>query len=760
MNQEEKPYRPFDTFVLRTPFFPYSFFDRLRTGSAIEQEFFWRTCLRPEVQEAIRIASPDLYADLDRRLGRDEADPKKIERLRQSMLRYLLRMSTRSTPFGLFAGFSTGHIGQSTEIELVPAEKYGRHTRLDMNYLCALGQELARIPELTESISYFPNSSIYQVGDQLRYVEYRYQNKRRMHHIIAVDHSDYLQRVLQAAKTGKKAAELAALLADEEITLDEAREFIGELIESQLLVNDLEPAVTGPEFLEQVIRVLEPVAAVDHIRSILQNVKTMLAEIDAKPIGTTVALYDKIEEELKNLKTEFDGKYLFQSDMVKPAAPCVLDGGICADVMTAFEVLNRISPRPRETALDRFRQAFYDRFETREVPLPLALDLECGIPYQPSESHGDDSPLIDGVGRQAAAEAGTGREITWNEWHSRLLQKMLAVRDKKAFELELRDEDFSSLPLNWDDLPDTLAAMVRVVSGKHGDEGKPRIYMAGLGGSGAANLLGRFCHADDELLSFVRRITAREQELNEKVLYAEIVHLPESRTGNILLRPVIRSHEIPYLARSAVGPDFQIRIADLLLSVRNNRLVLRSPHVDREIVPRLSTAHNYSFNSVPVYHFLCDLQHQGRRSGVGFNWGPLEGEFSFLPRVTYRNIIFSFARWRVMHQEIKKLYEEKNDQKLLKTARAWRKKRKMPPMVFLDDSDNELVIDLENIDCIKNLLAVTKKRAFFLLEEFLFDPDNAVVRCADEVYLNEFILSFERRQAISAAAPEADNESE
>jgi lantibiotic biosynthesis protein len=84
----------------------------------------------------------------------------------------MLRMSSRSTPFGLFAGCSICQIGGSTQIALPTVNEYKRHTRLDMNYLCALAKDLAQHSVIKEKIKYFPNSSIYAFGEQLRYVEY------------------------------------------------------------------------------------------------------------------------------------------------------------------------------------------------------------------------------------------------------------------------------------------------------------------------------------------------------------------------------------------------------------------------------------------------------------------------------------------------------------------------------------------------------------------------------------------------------------
>ena len=54
-------------------------------------------------------------------------------------------------------------------------------------------------------------------------------------------------------KQGKTIDELSSVLINEEISLEEAREFIDELIENQVLVSELEPNVAGNDFLDSII---------------------------------------------------------------------------------------------------------------------------------------------------------------------------------------------------------------------------------------------------------------------------------------------------------------------------------------------------------------------------------------------------------------------------------------------------------------------------------------------------------------------------
>jgi len=101
---------------------------------------------RPEVAEAVFLASPSLADGLA--AWQADPDSKKGRRAEQALVRYVLRMTARATPFGLFAGCSVGRLGGPTRLALPPRAAYRRHTRLDMDYLFALTEDLGRDPAL------------------------------------------------------------------------------------------------------------------------------------------------------------------------------------------------------------------------------------------------------------------------------------------------------------------------------------------------------------------------------------------------------------------------------------------------------------------------------------------------------------------------------------------------------------------------------------------------------------------------------------
>src|ERR1700746_1862358 len=102
-------------FVLRAPLLPVEELDRLRADPT-----YWpRLAGRPEVREALHLASPSLM----RRLAAGNPDDK----VAASVTAYLVRMCTRATPFGFFAGCALGAVGDTTALVVDGPEGTTRH---------------------------------------------------------------------------------------------------------------------------------------------------------------------------------------------------------------------------------------------------------------------------------------------------------------------------------------------------------------------------------------------------------------------------------------------------------------------------------------------------------------------------------------------------------------------------------------------------------------------------------------------------------
>jgi lantibiotic biosynthesis protein len=93
------------------------------TGNSPEHVREWRRWLRLVWQqdalvEAIEVASPVLARRIEDVCGGGVRQLRRVRRVVESVVRYLLRMMSRATPFGLFAGAAAVRLGSAAE----PAE--------------------------------------------------------------------------------------------------------------------------------------------------------------------------------------------------------------------------------------------------------------------------------------------------------------------------------------------------------------------------------------------------------------------------------------------------------------------------------------------------------------------------------------------------------------------------------------------------------------------------------------------------------------
>ena len=287
---------------------------------------------RPEVREALFVASPDLEGRLDVWLRAPESEPgQKMER---AVVRYFARMAGRATPFGLFAGCSVGTLGDQTHLNLADRGQYRRHTRLDMDYLVLLTDALAREPDVRSALRYDINTSMYPAQGYLRYVELRRNGKGWTHHQVALATTDYLAGTLARVKEGDSPDALVERLLEEdpEACLDEAHEYLNELIDSQVLVSELRPTVTGPEPTSGLLERLRQRGALE-AAGVLGETQRELAALDVRGLGSDPSTYRGIAQRLHGLPGDLDIAQLFQVDMVKPVVGASLGPNVLSEIM-------------------------------------------------------------------------------------------------------------------------------------------------------------------------------------------------------------------------------------------------------------------------------------------------------------------------------------------------------------------------------------------------------------------------------------------
>jgi thiopeptide-type bacteriocin biosynthesis protein len=764
-------YTPSGFFVLRTPLLPFE--EMVAWGEGLEavgslgafqglEEALERdrarlrarllaAVTRPEVRDAIFVASPSVDEALE--VWQKDPDSQRGRKLEPALVAYFSRAAARATPFGLFAGITTGTIDAQTKLHLKAREGYRRHSRLDMDYLWAVAEAVERDPQLRKLFVYEPNSSLYETAGRLRLAEARLTATGRSYHLVAVDKSPYLTAVLERARGGGTTPEAAAaVLVDDEITQAEAEEFVAELVNNQLLVSDARPVVTGDEPVHGLVASLRAHLETAPIAERLDEARAALEAIDAAGLGTSPDRYRAVASVLGELPAQLDLSRLVQVDLVKPAQEATLGSRVVSEITRGVRILHQLAPPQGPGGLARFCEEFSGRYQTREVPLVEALDEEIGIGFERSGSPlAEAAPLLAGL----PFPAGDRAAMPWTGRDALLLGKLAQALAEGAGEIALQASDLEALASpQRRPLPDAfyVVATVAAESVRAIAQGAFRVLLQGLDGPPGALMLGRFCHADQTLHEFVRAHLREEEARRPEQVFAEIVHLPDGRTGNILCRPVLRDYEIPYLGRSGAPADRQIPVTDLLVSVRNDRIMLRSRRLGRKVVPRLTTAHDEDWRNLGVYRFLCALQRQEVVSELAWDWGPLR-EAPFLPRVVSGRLVLSRARWNLTEAELRVLAQARGADQFA-AVQAWRAERRLPRYVAVVDRDHQLVIDLDNVLSVEALAHQLRGRRQALLVEMFPDPDALCVTGPEGHFAHELIVPF-----VQAAAPRPEPDS-
>jgi lantibiotic biosynthesis protein len=757
-DRADQQFTPSGFFVLRTPLLPFeeiaawsegleavgSLGDPQGLEEALERDQarlrarLLALVARPEVREAIFVASPSVDEALE--VWQKEPDSKQGRKLEPAVVSYVSRAATRATPFGLFAGWTTGTTDAQTRLHLQARERYQRHSRLDMDYLWALAEAVERDPQLRKIFVYEPNSSLYEAAGRLRLAAARLGDDGRSYHLVAIDKSPYLTAALERARGGAALEAVAEVLVDGEISQAEAEEYVAELADNQLLVTDARPLVTGDEPAGGLVANLSSHAETAQIGERVDEARAALEAIDAEGLGASPDRYRAVASILGELPARPALSRLVQVDLVKPAQEATLGSRVVSEIARGVRILHQLAAPRGPDGLSRFREAFSERYQTREVPLVEALDEETGIGFERSNSPlAEASPLLAGL----PFRGGDLQARRWTARDSLLLGKLTQALAGGGSEIALEASDLEALSSQQRrPLPDAfyVRATVAAESDRAIAQGAFRVLLEELGGPPGAPLLGRFCHADQTLHKFVRAHLQAEEALQPERLFAEIVHLPDGRIGNTMCRPVLRDYEIPYLGRSGAPADRQLPIADLLVSVRDGRIVLRSRRLEREVLPRLSTAHNEDWRNLGVYRFLWALQHQEVGRWLSWDWGPLR-HAPFLPRVVSGRLVLRRAHWNVAEAELRALGQARGAGQFA-AVQAWRAERRLPRYVALADRDQELVIDLDNVLSVAALAHQLRGRRQAALVEMFPGPDALCVTGPEGRFVHELVVPF------------------
>ncbi|MFY7670883.1 lantibiotic dehydratase [Tenacibaculum sp. MEBiC06402] len=725
-------------FILRAPIQTVNHFSEIPSERNQVVSFVKELFYDEVFKESIFLASPDLYYEWSRMVTDADMSETKQDKIITSIAKYYIRSTTRCTPFGLFSGY--------TEIkhkEETPHKNYKtleRFSGIDLEFFYTLIYKFNKNKEIRNCAKFSINSSMYKVGSHYRYAEFQITNNKRAYSLIEVEADEVLELIVNVVRkdvqTLKELTELL-LYAIEEISEEEVLAYLHSLIDSQILVSDLDITINGISPLHQIVsyfesNIIKVTNDIDVLsyHKLLVQLKDKLSEIDANVTGNSISEYNEIFKIADAFEIRFDKKYLINTNLRNnlPEKEYDLSSAQISSIKKAIYALSRFSLKNDNSNLNNFKTAFYKRFEDKEIPLLIALDNELGVGYIQDHSDASNfSSLIDDI--KINNEEPTESKIKYHhKIHKFWTDQFLKAQKNKQQTIDLEKIDLNDFPTNISLLSQSFYTMI--------NKFQENISIEVVGGTGALNLIGRFSSLDSSLNELFQDADGQETN-DENEILVELLHVPDNRSGNILLRNVPRTHEIAFLTKGNDSKQ-QISLDDIFVSIKHNRIVLRSKKLNKQLKIVNTTAHNFQYNALPVYQFLSELQMQDCTSALGLNIGSVNYKvFKTRPRITHGDIILSPAKWYFSKEELTAFFHHNKCE--IETLRAFLYKHNVPRYVCIrEQQDHTLWIDLENDFMYSYIAESVKKNKYLSLEEILVDN----IESQKKVFNTEYIIPF------------------
>ena len=682
---DERPlYTPMDFAMVRAPLLPVEAYLSL---DSVESQFALLN--DPRVRRAMAVGSLSLLNALDR-FEQSALTRKDADRLRAKLLRYQIRMSTRPTPYGLFAGCAIAPFGNSTDLT-IRCTFGSSHTRPDMAWLMDLVTTAESDPAIRRRLRLIRNPLIRTEGDRISLASPMPTGTAGSRQPVSVRATSVVTLALELTKRAIEHDALAARLgeASPSATPEKVDRLLTELCRQTFLLTDLRPPLTtnspAAYVLERLRGIPEAAAFAERLESFLNAAGVW----DRLPHDESVFGFRSL---LKETDCPEDGskEAPVQVDMAL-SVQGRLNTVIAEEAARAAELLLRLSPSPRGlSSLAAYRKAFLSRYgHEREVPLLELLDPDRGLGSVSAHGHayvGPDQNV-------ASKRSHTLLALACSALHKR--ERVLSLDAGTLRKLETWQPVPEAVPVSLD-----INVLVSARSAEAIDAGDFTIVVGpNLGAWAAGRNFGRFAHlhSPEQGGGLLSRAASMEEAAHlREHLWVEVVYLPSHvRSANVAVRPPIRSHEVVFGASPGVPASGVIPLEELVVGVANGRFYVRWPAAENRRLHFVSGHMLNPYGAPPAAQFLLEVSYDGIVPFTSFDWGPAEG-FPFLPRVQVGRAVLRLAEWKISRDMV--------DPTRLESFDAWRLEWDVPRYISLTFGDNRLLLDLDRPDHVRQVM--------------------------------------------------------
>lgn len=662
---------------------------------------------------AVAVASPDLGRAASAVCAGQEQRPRRVRKVVASVLRYRLRATGRSTPFGLFAGVAPTRFGPKSAIRI--GDAYRTIERVDAVWLSGLVTELERCPELATRLTVVMNNAAtvrdgrLVIGLRQSPAAARAPGEARTDPAeVSVRYTAAVKLVVEATRTpiplGTVADRLAA--AFPQTPAQTVTTMLLHLVEQRILITSLRPPMTATNPLAHVLSALtdaradELPASTSPLTQLREHTAIHHTATGHTPAGRILA-GNTTKEQPRHVDLRVD------TDLVLPSA-------VADEAAHAADVLTRLTPHPFGKPIwAEYHSRFLERYGIgAAVPLLELVSPDIGLGF-PAGYRGS---LLNPPTQTPTARDTALLRLAQTAALDRRTEVVLD--DAAIAELEADNLDQAQIPPHTE-----LAVRIQAPSRAALDRGYFSLVVAGAF-RGAGTTTGRFL----DLLDPADRARAAEAyaalpTVNDGALRVQVSCPPlYTETETVARSPQVLRHLLsigehhPEAAhaqgraradagdfggaggagdgagdRRDGGGDGVLVPEDLLVVGDARRLYLWSRSQARPVEPMLLSAVEFTNFAHPLLRFVCEVTAARAAACRPFSWGAADG-LPFLPRLTYRRTVLSPARWKLAATDLPG--KDASWTAWTTGLASWRERMLVPAAIDLGDGDRRLRLDL------------------------------------------------------------------
>jgi class I lanthipeptide synthase len=636
------------------------------------------------VTEAIEHASPVLARQVEAVCAGRRPEARQARRMVMSLVRYLLRLTGRATPFGLFAGVTTASFGRGATVRWGGGHR--AIARAGAPWLADVIQRLESCPEVLDRLPVVASNVCFVRGER-RVLPY--QPRSRGDHLaaaeVSVRNTGAVRMAVELAASPIPCRELAGRLSAAFPTTLPSRigGLLAGLVAHRVLISSLNAPSTSTDAFEHLLAELDAVEAggIPDVADLVWRLREIKAGLDHHNRAASKQARRSIRRAVAGQMTSAHaGSSQPVSVDLRLDCDLVLPQQVTREGEAAASALARLTAHRFGTpAWQSYHKRFFERYGIGAlVPVVDVVDADVGLgfpagyagstaPEPPGSLSARDERLL--ALAQTAALDGHD-EIVLDE---RLIAELASgdperVQPHGELCFEIRSPSVAALGRSEFELAVTSVSRA------------------------AGTVAGRFISVLDEpeqrrILRTLTRLPVSDAEaLPVQLSFPPLV----PGTADVARSPELLPRVIS-LAEHRHPSDAVIGLHDLAVGCDGHRLYLASLTLGRRLEPAILHALDLRVHTPPIARFLTEVARAQTALLTAFDWGAARSQ-PFLPRVRYRRTVLSPARWLLDRAELPRPGTPWSEWEAAITG--WRVRRRLPQFVHLVDGDRRLRLDL------------------------------------------------------------------